>query len=969
MFPKRYTLNILITFIAFMVSGVVCAQKKLDYFGGELQSGSYILSNNIAPYMPYNIPAGYNVVINLNGHTLDGEGTMRLFVLNPNSTLTITGNGTIKRGNAGNNNNGGAIFSNGGTLIIEGNGNLVLEKSKALNGGAIYMEGGGECIIKNCIIRDNYAQVNGGGIFTAVKTTVSGSKILNNRAMSSITPSTALGDQKGRGGGFCFAGAKAELINTLVQGNAAMMYGGGGQIESHGTLTLNDGCEIIHNTSIIGGAAGLHVTANAIFNMEGGVIGDNEALGGVGGGIHSSYGCQLNLNSGTIRNNKVWGRAGGINVNTGVHLVLNGTNIINNSAYKGQDLNSCSVVAKSDGTYSWSTPEGTDNEHTGYGGGVTVDCGTCTMNAGELSGNYAQLAGGGLSLVMLYIQPAFFHRVEVSKFVLNRGTINGNTTDGNGAGIYFMRNMAPENWSAFAQDEKDELTSTYPAKVNTILNATPQIVLKEGSFDKNIAQENGGAIYMEAGTFVVDSTSTVNLFNNKSVNANGGCIYQGGGSFAVNAEATMNVGTEATPNTAQNGSGGGIFCAGFFTVNGNINVNGNKALNGGGVCVKNGAVTIANGLIQGNIATQMGGGLYVFNDEAEEKEALFSGGTFSNNRAIFGGGACMNGKIALSMAATFEDNEAYNGGAIYMLNGANMTFGAGLLRYNSAVYDYGTGTTPSTALGASHAVADNPIYGVGGGIFMDLNTKLAFSEPNKLGIYDNTASFAADDIYANGNETYITLPITSTMELSGFKGSKDLYWVEDYPTGDTNYPDNTSILAGARPYSAMRYDKALESDGTLGILKKDVAHTLTDYACITLGYDMVFVNLVKNGLLPNDDVTFVFYMVNNPESATPTYIEHCRIILTGENSKDVHKVVALPSGYWRIEEGWGWKYNEPTLYQGTTAADAIDSNKLDPKKIRINQNSKDIYIKNTVKDTPKIKSYDTRKRNLMRPAS
>jgi hypothetical protein len=64
------------------------------------------------------------------------------------------------------------------------------------------------------------------------------------------------------------------------------------------------------------------------------------------------------------------------------------------------------------------------------------------MNSGELSGNYAEVAGGGLCLVMIRISndKTDFKRLNVVEFTLNNGTIYNNRTDGNGAGVYIMEN-------------------------------------------------------------------------------------------------------------------------------------------------------------------------------------------------------------------------------------------------------------------------------------------------------------------------------------------------------------------------------------------------------------------------------------------------------------------------------------------------------------------------------------------------
>ena len=88
-------------------------------------------------------------------------------------------------------------------------------------------------------------------------------------------------------------------------------------------------------------------------------------------------------------------------------------------------MQSC-IVSETGGIYSWSEPTKETNNlaNTGYGGGITVDAGSCTMNSGSLSGNYAETGGGGIALVMLNLTGvSYFKMVTVAEFELNDGTV------------------------------------------------------------------------------------------------------------------------------------------------------------------------------------------------------------------------------------------------------------------------------------------------------------------------------------------------------------------------------------------------------------------------------------------------------------------------------------------------------------------------------------------------------------------
>ena len=80
------------------------------------------------------IPEGQEISIDLNGHTIDGAGLVRIF--DNQGTLTLTGKGTISNGYA---TDKGAAVLNTGTLII--NDGVTISGNKAPKGAAIWQGG------------------------------------------------------------------------------------------------------------------------------------------------------------------------------------------------------------------------------------------------------------------------------------------------------------------------------------------------------------------------------------------------------------------------------------------------------------------------------------------------------------------------------------------------------------------------------------------------------------------------------------------------------------------------------------------------------------------------------------------------------------------------------------------------------------------------------------------------------------
>ena len=941
-----------------------------------------------------------------------------------NTPCTVK-NSTVSYNNA--TSSGGGLNCNSG-LTME---NSTVSYNSAVNGGGIRVSGGNCTITTGTKIEHNYATTGGGGIYSSCTTLVKDSFITGNRAMSTETGLNSEGNggavNKGRGGGFFFSGddkitdeANAVtfvLHNTEIKGNASMYYGGGGQLESKGKLTMQNNTKINENTCVLKGAAGLHLTGNVFFYMKPTTeISKNVALGGVGGGIHSSYECQIHLDGGTISDNIVYGRGGGVHINTGGDIVLNGTNITGNKAYDGINLIASTVTKGDDGKYTWSTPVGQSNNPTpGYGGGVLINSGSCTMNSGSLSGNHAETLGGGICLLMAE-SGQYAHQVRLANFTLNSGTVSNNTTDGNGAGIYLMENIL--------QNLSDAEKSKY-----TYLVAggdwTPKIILNGGTISGNNAVANGGGAYQEQKTeFVVSANKSTTLSGN-TAGQSGGAVYIAKGNFKVNGTANvtgnsatngdggaiyLGVGTQSSPsvftvgnngklylggnalangNTA-GGNGGAIYCAGDFIMNGQasasilnntaknggalyaagnvtltgntsisnntasaaggavyvnngainasnatITAEGNKATDGGVFYVSPGSVTLgtaamsnntatsnggaialyngtfsmgSNSTIRNNTATNFGGGLYVYNASGQSQKTIScTGGTFSGNTAKAGGAVCADGNIVLTLAATMEANSANIGGGIYMDNGVKMTFGDGLIRANTA---NAINTSYTTASGKDQT----NVSGVGGGIFMANNSSLEFNS-TAMGIYNNFATNGGADICSNGTGTSITLPAIGNMSLRGFDvPGNDLYWVYDYFTKDTD-PKNEITTSDAMRYEDMLLVTDPNFQITKYILDKTRQYTFTNYVCLDLGYDLVFVDFTVTGLssYDNAEIWMSYPKLNNPDNpndTSTTDVVYRKVLFNGSQTK----TVGLPSGDWKFKTSeWIVHYKRPTF--------------------------------------------------------
>ena len=130
---------------------------------------------------------------------------------------------------------------------------------------------------------------------------------------------------------------------------------------------------------------------------------------------------------------------------------------------------------------------------------------------------------------------------------------------------------------------------------------------------------------------------------------------------------------------------------------------------------------------------------------------------------------------------------------------------------------------------------------------------LNFTDKRNLGVYGNLAAYGADDIFANGNGTSIDLPDISQMQLSGFDVPTDeLYWVEDYPTKDTEYNQGTNINTSDTATDELpeRYRDAINALHQVYTIPG--GQSLKCYTCLALGYELIFITIQKAGLENGD---------------------------------------------------------------------------------------------------------------------
>ncbi len=171
-------------------------------------------------------------------------------------------------------------------------------------GGGIYINGASPNI-NNCIIQQNHADWQGGGIYCA------------NNSSPQIYKCTIRGnDSGGYGGGIHIEQSSPEITACTISNNVAGLSGGG--IEFETTSGAIKDCQVLLNIANYGGGADVYNSSPSFVNC---VIANNNALES-GGGL-SGGGAFYNLINCTVANNTSGAEGSGIWCFDGFPTVVN----------------------------------------------------------------------------------------------------------------------------------------------------------------------------------------------------------------------------------------------------------------------------------------------------------------------------------------------------------------------------------------------------------------------------------------------------------------------------------------------------------------------------------------------------------------------------------------------------------------------------------------------------------------------
>ncbi|MEM8859195.1 MAG: choice-of-anchor Q domain-containing protein, partial [Chloroflexota bacterium] len=248
------------------------------------------------------------------------------------------------------------------------------------------------------------------------------------------------------------------------------------------------------------------------------------------------------------------------------------------------------------------------------GGGAYISSSDASIVDSIFNNNFSKNIGGAL-----FIEEADVSLIDV--------TVTHNIATNNGGGIYKVD-------YELGISGTQVLSNTAGNDGGGIYNENDGMVISDSVIEGNTADNNGGGVY-NYDTIEVNNS----VLERNSAGNNGGGFYNDWNATLTDVEFSTNSATN---------DGGGIF--NYYTLDAtNLTIKGNEALrNGGGLLnlgYPNAAPTIDNGLISGNKAAGLGGGIFI----TDTTTLTLTNLTVSGNSAAEGGGI-YNHDSSLSMA-------------------------------------------------------------------------------------------------------------------------------------------------------------------------------------------------------------------------------------------------------------------------------------------------------------------------------
>lgn len=608
--------------------------KNIDSAGGELSQGTYSLSGNVDLTDNLTIPAGAKVTIDLNGHTLKGNGN--------GSVVVVNGELTIKDSSSGGKITGGnALGSKGGGVLVKTGGSLQLLSGAVTGNTAPY--GGGVCVEPQATFSMDGGEISnnkstnvkgsgGGGVAVEKETNTVGSFTMNAGKISDNSSWIQ--------GGGVFSNGTMVMNGGEISGNTAPA--GAGIISNYDTFTMNAG-SVVNNTAdctenvknggsfkyALGG--GIKV-ANSKFYFYGGTVSGNKVVSveGIimcdGGGIHVRDSGEMHVKGSPVvennTNKPVSGDAYADNIymqhsNVLIHLdgdLTGGAKLSVRKAGNVGQITKCGDYTFKDGT-------------------ITVDDPATKLTKRDGDLYFGTSAAENDAVAYTYVDGEKFYYASLEDAIADMAS--GKNT------VYLLKDIelsttvtaSDKADLVLAAEEGKSIKITGPKVSGAFFNVpTGAKLTLLGDITLDGGNKNVQAFNVR-GDLIIGSEKNAEknpAIKNFSYEGSGGAINVRGGTV------TLNKGEISGNRANKEGSMGGAISAtapAIINVNGGT-ITGNSSTSYGGAIVLNGStLNITGGSITGNTAgNNTGGGIHAYGGSVVN----MIGGTIKDNTATVG---------------------------------------------------------------------------------------------------------------------------------------------------------------------------------------------------------------------------------------------------------------------------------------------------------------------------------------------